>query len=173
MLRLPYDKYCGPCPTYNPTRDTAHDEAPNRPMTPPAKHDRVRRKSVGRGEDSLDGRLLHEHDFDIWPPAGQCTPCAFGCHSAPRSSTERRMDRVRFGPPFRATTARTRVRAGHGKCTAVAIAALAWCDPSVATKTRNSLFLAMLLASSVQTVNLCRKRSSVCSHFAVPRLGLG
>lgn len=64
--------------------------------------------------------------------------------SAPRSSAVNRIDRLYSARVLRALIARTRVRAGHGKCRVVAIAALAWREPSVATRTRNSFCLAML-----------------------------
>ena len=81
--------------------------------------------------------------------------------SAPRSSAVKRIDRLYSAPVLRALITRTRVRAGHGKCTVVVIAAWAWRDPSVATRTRSSLCLAMHVYSAVshRSVNPTMRRS--------------
>ena len=89
--------------------------------------------------------------------------------SAPRSSALKRIERRCSARVLRAITTRTRVRAGHGKCTVVVSAAWAWPDPSVATKTRSSVCLPISWYSAVshRSVSRCRLSIARQSHARV------
>ncbi len=51
------------------SRDAAHEQATNRPMSAPADHDDVRLETFGCAKNSLDGRLVRDFNFDVRPAA--------------------------------------------------------------------------------------------------------
>jgi hypothetical protein len=51
------------------SRDAAHEQATNRPMSAPANHDDVRLETFGCAKNSLDGRLVRDFNFDVRPAA--------------------------------------------------------------------------------------------------------